>query len=355
MILLIKTSSNCFILTKFPLNAELQVGDTVRILKQNTSDEFIEGVIAEKISSLDHVRGSFVQLNDRTKGRVHALISHNLETLYTIKPENNFLEYKERFVLSPDEIKYDPMAWKIPFSIYKSVAAFANSGGGKLVIGIHNTGKFIGLQKDYDALKELKEIGKFTFTPDRDGFELKIKMDMTNYFMGNERYVLDLIDDIKFISDDGREICEIDVKPTYDTPVIIFVKNSNLNKKSIRYEIKQKIINEALEKQKLSHIPTQKSYSLTPDQKREHDELQKCPACFPEKKILEQIKYDPLNLFKEVNHKILFEDLKQIDISNEDVPLFFVRKLNSSEKYSIKDFIDYWIRRMKVNNKLNKN
>ena len=336
-------------MNKFPLNTELRVGDTVRILKQNTSDEFIVGIIDVKISQIDHVRGSFVQLQDQTKGRVHELISHNLATSYVINTENGVLEYKERFVLSLDEIKYDPKAWKVPFSIYKSIAAFANSGGGKLVIGIHNNGEFLGLQKDYDALKELKEKGKFSFTPDRDGFELKIKMDISQYFIGNERYVLDLIEDIRFISDDGKEVCEIYVLPTYDAPVIIFEKNSNINKKSIQYEIKNKIINEALEKQKLSHIPTEKSYSLTPEKKREHDELQKCPACFPQPKTIEQIKYDPINLLKEVDHKILFEDLKQIDISNEFIPQFFVRKLNSSENYVVKDFIEYWVRRMKQN------
>ncbi len=58
---------------------------------------------------------------------------------------------------------------------------------------------------------------------------------------------------------------------------------------------------------------------------------------------------NPLKLFKEVDHKILFADLKQSDISNAYIPQFFVRKLNSSENYSPKDFIEYWVRRIKQN------
>lgn len=331
----------------YPTISELEIGDTVKILKQNTSDEFVEGIINEIMSSRQNTRGIFVKLKDGAKGRVHELISHNLATAYDVKPEDGFLEYKERFVLSIDEIKYDPKAWKVPFSIYKAIAAFANSEGGKLIIGIHDNGEFIGLQRDYDALKELKELGKFDFSPDRNGYELKIKMDLKEYFLDRDKYVLDLIPDIKFKSDAGKEVCEIYVNPTYDVPVIIFEKNSNINKKPIQYEIRNKIILQELEKQKLSHDPREGSYSLNPEIKKEHDELQKCPACFSESKMKDEIKHNPLKLFKEVDHEILFADLKQSDISNVYIPLFFVRKLNSSENYAAKDFIEYWVRRMK--------
>jgi len=341
-------------LTIFPSHSELEIGDTVRILKQGTSDEFVEGIIEKKISSTENTRGTFVQLKNDTKGRVHELISHNLATVYDVQPEDGRLEYKERFVLSLDEIKYDPKAWKVPFSVYKTIAAFANSEGGKLVIGIHDNGEFLGLQRDYDALKELKEAGRFTFSPDRDGFELKIKMNLKEYFLDREKYVLDLITDIKFKSDAGKEVCEIYVNPTYDVPVIIFEKNSNINKKPIQYKIKNKIIDNALEKQKLSHDPKEKSYSLSLEEKKEHDEFQKCPACFSQSKVIEQIKHDPLELFKEVDHTILFEDLGKILVSNENIPLFFVRKHNSSENYDSKEFIEYWVRRMKQDSYYNK-
>ena len=341
-------------MTHFPILSELSVGDTVKILKQNTLDEFVDGIIDQILSSTQNSRGIFVKLQDGTKGRVHELISHNLATLYQVEPENSFLEYKERFVLSPDEIKYDPSAWKVPLSIYKTIAAFANSEGGTLVIGIHDNGEFLGLQRDYDALKELKEAGKFTFSPDRDGFELKIKMDLKEYFLDREKYVLDLITDIRFKSDAGKEVCEISVDPTYDVPVIIFEKNSNINKKPIQYQIKNTIIVNALEKQKLSHDPKEKNYSLSLEEKKEHDALQKCPACFSQSKVIEQIKLDPLELFKEVNHTILFEDLAKIPVPNKNIPLFFVRKHNSSENYDSKEFLEYWVRRMKQDSYYNK-
>lgn len=333
-------------MTGFPLNSDLQEGDSVRILKQNTSDVYVEGIIDKKISSTEHARGTFVQLKDHTKGRVHELISHNLATAYVANPENGFLEYKERFVLSPDEIKFHTKGWIVPYSVYKTIAAFANAEGGKLVIGIHDNGEFIGLQRDYDALKELKKIGKFIFSPDRDGFELKIKTDLATYFPGRERFVLDLIDDIKFISDSGKEVCEIYVEPSYEDPVILFEKDSNINKKPDLYQIKERIVEEALAKQKLEHDPTQKTYTLTPEKKKKHDELQECPACFPELNASKKIKLDP-------NYEILFKDLKEMTQSNEYTPKFFVRRLNSSENYTVKDFIEYWVRRMKQNARYN--
>jgi hypothetical protein len=309
-------------------------------LKQNTSDVFVEGIIDKKISSSEHIRGCFVQLKDRTKGRVHELISHNLSTAYVAKPEDGFLEYKERFVLSPDEIKSHPKGWIVPHSVYKTIAAFANSEGGKLVIGIHDKGEFIGLQRDYDALNELKKIGQFTFSPDRDGFELKIKADLAIYFPGRERFVLDLIDEIKFISESGKEICEIYVVPSYEDPVILFEKYSNINKQPDLYQIKARIIEEALVKQKLEHDPTQKSYTLTTEKKKRHDESKTCHACFPELNMSQRIKLNP-------NYEILIKDLTQMNQSNEHTPKFFVRKSNSSENYTAKDFIEYWVRRMK--------
>ena len=78
----------------FPLHSEIKEGDTVKILKQNTSDVFVVGVIDKKISSKDHVRGCFVHLKDNSKGRVHELISHNLSTVFTVEPEDGILEYK---------------------------------------------------------------------------------------------------------------------------------------------------------------------------------------------------------------------------------------------------------------------
>ena len=93
-------------------------------------------------------------------------------------------------------------------------------------------------------------------------------------------------------------------------------------------------------KQKLEHDPTQKSYTLTPKEKEKHDKFQKCSACFPELNMSQQIQLDP-------NYEILIKDLTQMIQSDTSIPRFFVRKLNSSENYKVKDFIEYWVRRMK--------
>lgn len=49
--------------------------------------------------------------------------------------------------------------------IIKSVAAFNNSDGGIILLGVNDKGKILGLKKDYETLKK----------PDRDGFELHLR------------------------------------------------------------------------------------------------------------------------------------------------------------------------------------
>ena len=274
-----------------PLLSELHIGDTVKILKQNTDDEFIIDIISEIISKFDHPNGVFVKLKNNMKGRVYDLINSKTSTVsqtYVVIPEDSKIEYKEHFVNSPDEMM-DPAAWGVPFSVYKTIAAFANGEGGKLVVGIHDNGSIPGLERDYNAMQILQEKNNSIFKPDRDGFELMLKNNIKIYFPNQSKFVLDLIYSIKFISvEPNKEICEIYVHPTYESPLIIYEKKSHLEKS---FELFRK---------------------KTPD-----------------------------------GESVKITDFKKFIPEDKKIPLLFVRKGNSSEQYEVEEFLEYWVRRMK--------
>lgn len=67
--------------------------------------------------------------------------------------------------------------------IAKTVAAFMNSGGGTLLIGVDDDGKLIGLGPDYATLK----------SPDADRFELWIR-DLWGQRLGTNAAALPSVD-----------------------------------------------------------------------------------------------------------------------------------------------------------------
>ena len=185
-----------------PILSELHIDDTVKILKQNTVEEFVVGDISLIISKFDHPDGVFVKLKNNIKGRVYDLIDSKISIVsetYVVIPEDFKIEYKEHFVNSPDELE-DPKSWVVPYSVFKTIAAFANGEGGKLVIGIHDNGSIPGLERDYNAMKLLQEKHNSIFKPDQDGFELMLKNSIKTYFPNQSKFVFDLIYRIKFIS-----------------------------------------------------------------------------------------------------------------------------------------------------------
>lgn len=273
-----------------PILSELHIDDTVKILKQNTVEEFVVGDISLIISKFDHPDGVFVKLKNNIKGRVYDLIDSKISIVsetYVVIPEDFKIEYKEHFVNSPDELE-DPKSWVVPYSVFKTIAAFANGEGGKLVIGIHDNGSIPGLERDYNAMKLLQEKHNSIFKPDQDGFELMLKNSIKTYFPNQSKFVFDLIYRIKFISIKvDVEICEIYVHPTYVSPLIMYEKKSNLEK---------------------------------------------------------SIKLFRKNIQDGEDVKIT--DFKKFTPADKKIPILFVRKGNSSEQYEVEEFLEYWVRRM---------
>ena len=213
---------------------DIQVGFTVKIEKQHTIGEFVTGIVAVIVSKANHPQGVFVKLVNDLRGRVKSILDTNVagpktssSTSYVVEAESSKIEYKQHFIYYHNENISPEKKWVVEHSIYKTIAAFANGEGGKLIIGIHDNGTIFGLDSDYKELKKLKENGNSIYKPDRDGMELKIKTDCNHYFPKQFRYALELITKITFPKIHGKEICEISVLPSYEFPLILYDKNSS--------------------------------------------------------------------------------------------------------------------------------
>ena len=89
-----------------------------------------------------------------------------------ISGENSFLEYKSTMRWNWRENKLDR---KMEEVILKTISAFSNADGGKLLIGVTDEGEIIGLESDYNTLKE----------PNKDHFELHFR-NLVNDAFGKE-------------------------------------------------------------------------------------------------------------------------------------------------------------------------
>ena len=90
--------------------------------------------------------------------------------------EHNFLEFKSTMRWNWKENRLDKKMEEI---ILKTIAAFSNAEGGKLLIGVTNEGEILGLDSDYNTFKEAN----------KDHFELHLRNIVNNAF-GKELQLL---------------------------------------------------------------------------------------------------------------------------------------------------------------------
>lgn len=86
-------------------------------------------------------------------------------------------------------------------SVMKTVAAFLNSDGGRLLLGVDDGGNLVGLDSDFNSLPK----------PNTDGFENHFN-NLFNTMVGPEfrRFVKLVFSDI-----DGKTVCLTDVEPSH--------------------------------------------------------------------------------------------------------------------------------------------
>ena len=101
---------------------------------------------------------------------------------------------------------------KLEDVIIKTVAAFANSDGGTLLIGVDDDGQVLGLENDYSSLNG-----------DKDRFELHLR-NLLNRSISESFVASKLTVNFPILYD--NEICQIDIKAT-DSPIIMDVKDKS--------------------------------------------------------------------------------------------------------------------------------
>lgn len=122
--------------------------------------------------------------------------------------ENTWIEFKESLLGGSSNPKRNRFS---KIRIARSIAAFLNTKGGILFIGVDDKGEFIGLNKDYSAIKN---------TNKRDEYR-KILTEVIKYHIGLS--FIQLIE-INFKSIYGKDICMIKVERS---PVLAPLKDSN--------------------------------------------------------------------------------------------------------------------------------
>lgn len=99
---------------------------------------------------------------------------------------------------------------ELEWAVMKTLAAFLNSSGGHLVIGVGDTGELTGLASDYQTLRR----------PNADGFEHHLTQLFNNMIGANSRRLIK----IWFPPVAGVEVCVIAVAPS---PRPVYVKGNN--------------------------------------------------------------------------------------------------------------------------------
>jgi predicted HTH transcriptional regulator len=102
---------------------------------------------------------------------------------------------------------------KLEDVIVKIVAAFGNSQGGTLIIGVDDDGNIIGLEHDYLTLD----------SGNRDKFELHCRNLLGQHF--DISMITNRIH-ITFHEVDSKDVCQIDVEPA-TRPIVLKIKDKN--------------------------------------------------------------------------------------------------------------------------------
>ena len=225
---------------KYPTDpSEVHEGQQVRI---DTDDEEFEGAVVKVITKQHNFLGIKVKIDSGKVGRIKSFVSEaTSEENYLEKKfrqdrnleEGQMLEYKASFLFDLDRHERDgttAIHRNNPHSIAKTIAAFANSKGGTLYVGIRNKDKkILGLESDYSILKAHEDEGKPVEIKDDSGeafikfksngeFQASLKKAMEQLFHSKYDYIDYTTVDIFNAS--GKDLCVIKVKSS-KRPVIL--------------------------------------------------------------------------------------------------------------------------------------
>jgi hypothetical protein len=188
---------------KFPKALELQcIPEDPELWKIENYEKFLE----ERRQMLAKHLNAFLEKITAT-GETVAPVS--LEDMIA-EGESDELEFKSTLRW---DLKEGTVNKKLEDVIIKTVAAFANSEGGSVLIGVDDDGKVLGLDPDYNSLT----------TADRDSFELHLRNLLRQQF--GPAFTMSKIS-VKFHEIEGKEVCQLDVVPVKE-PLIVTTKDKN--------------------------------------------------------------------------------------------------------------------------------
>jgi hypothetical protein len=188
---------------KFPKALELQcVPEDVELWKLENYEQFLE----ERRKTLAKHLNDFL---DKITATEETVAPVSLEDLIA-EGESDELEFKSTLRW---DLKEGTLNKKLEEVILKTVAAFANSQGGTLLIGVADDGEVLGLEWDYHSLGG----------GDRDKFELHLRNLLNQQFGAG--FVTSKVA-IKFHTIEDKEVCQIETS-TAKEPIILKVKDRN--------------------------------------------------------------------------------------------------------------------------------
>lgn len=150
-------------------------------------------LIADKINDYME-RLTAMQVNETEQS-----VTRSIVDLITLG-ESATLEYKSSYSW---DLQHDKENKYLNKMVIKSVAAFLNSEGGILIIGVEDDGAIFGLEKDFRLLGK-----KFTLAQQRDRFELQLMQDISNQIGP----VFSRFIKVDFKQVEEKTICVVDVK-----------------------------------------------------------------------------------------------------------------------------------------------
>lgn len=188
---------------KFPKALELQcVPEDVELWKLENYEQFLE----ERRKTLAKHLNDFL---DKITATEETVAPVSLEDLIA-EGESDELEFKSTLRW---DLKEGTLNKKLEEVILKTVAAFANSQGGTLLVGVADDGEVLGLEWDYHSLGG----------GDRDKFELHLRNLLNQQFGAG--FVTSKVA-IKFHTIEDKEVCQIETS-TAKEPIILKVKDRN--------------------------------------------------------------------------------------------------------------------------------
>ncbi len=128
--------------------------------------------------------------------------------------ESDYVEFKSSLRWDYDHGNVNKVMESV---IAKTIAAFMNSEGGKLFIGVNDAGEVLGLEKDYETLKN----------KNKDGFLLQLTQ-VINTYLGKE---FNQYASIKIVPVGGKDVCVVDVA---NSAMPVYLKNNDKEEFYIR-------------------------------------------------------------------------------------------------------------------------